>query len=195
MRAQRMAAAAAMAALALAACGSGGKNVLTGSAGTAAKTAATAAASSAATNSSTTTASGASTTVPKFSRSGSGDLCSYAKQVSASDLGRELAGSSNLKDTFTKLDEVYKQVQDKAPSEIKADVNTVIAGVKKIEALYAKYDWDAAKFAAGAAQDPAQFTDMEKTLSDPQFTAAAERVGAYFSKVCGIDTGESTTTG
>jgi hypothetical protein len=185
MPARRLVVTLASAAVALAACGggstSGGATTTVAAAGTTAAAAA-----------------GASTTAPNFSGAGSGDLCSYAKQVVNSNLANSLtSGSSNMKDTFSKLDDVFKQIQSKAPAEIKADVNTLASGLQKIEAVYAKYGYDITKLEAAAKSDPQSFQSLTSTLDDPSYQAASDRVDAYFSKVCGIssDTGSSTTTG
>ena len=119
------------------------------------------------------------------SSSGSGDLCSYAKEMESS-LSDE-AFSNTDKATFDKIEEIIGNVQDKAPSEIKDDVSTMAEGFAKVRELFAKYDYDLAKLSAAAASDPALTKQLE-SFSSEDFSAASDRVSTYLEEKCGITT-------
>ena len=146
-----------------------------------------------------TSDSGSATTAdPKFTGSGSGDFCSFARQVEKdqSKLGDIGSGTqSDQKKAFSDLDSLMKTAVNKAPSEIKNDFKTMQAGFSKLEDIYKKYDFDNTKMGAEIAKDPTGFADSMKAMSDPAFLAASERIGAYMTKVCGIKDSTDTTVG
>jgi hypothetical protein len=182
MKASGLAAGAALVALLLAGCG--GDN----------SPSATPAATSATTSggSSQTTASGggdASTTSPSFSGSGNSDFCGFAKDLENSDLANGLTGeNADLKGAFTQLNDALSKAEDKAPSEIKADIKTMGDAFKQYSDVLAKYDYDVAKLTAAAQKDPQVLAQATALLSDPKVEEASTRVTAYAEQVCGITT-------
>ncbi|MEP6659987.1 MAG: hypothetical protein ABJD24_08730 [Acidimicrobiales bacterium] len=125
-----------------------------------------------------------------FTGKGSDAVCNYAKDLEATDFGGDSTSATDLKASFTKIEEVLNNIKDKAPDEIKADVDTMFTGYQKLIDLYKKYDYDTAKMVAAAANDPdlaAQFAG----ISSAEMTAATARVSAYFSNVCGLTTATS----
>jgi hypothetical protein len=126
---------------------------------------------------------GSVTVDTNFSGSGSGDLCTYAKQIQESGIFNNAGDLS--KEQFDKYEEVLKNVEDKAPAEIKDDVKTFEQAISGVRAIYAKYNYDATKIQAALSTDP----DIKKaidTLSAPEYQAASGRLSAYFTQVCGI---------
>ena len=120
-----------------------------------------------------------------FTGKGSDAVCNYAKDLQATDFGGDSTSATDLKASFTKIEDVLNNIKDKAPDEIKADVETMFTGYQKLIDLYKKYDYDTEKMVAAAANDPdlaAQFA----SISSPEITAATARVSAYFSNVCGL---------
>jgi hypothetical protein len=121
-----------------------------------------------------------------FTGNGSAALCNYAKDLNAADFSGTTSGT-DLKASFTKIEDVFNNIKDKAPAEIKADINTMFSAYQKLIDLYKKYDYDTAKLTAAAAKDPtiaAQFAG----ISSADITAASARVSAYFANVCGLTT-------
>jgi len=141
----------------------------------------------------TTVASGAAsdgvTTTIAFKGSGSGNLCDYGKDIeSSSALEDAFTGktdSKSLKDGFNKTLDVINTAVSKAPSEIKADLQTLQAGFKQIAAFYATYDYDVTKLTAAMQKDPSLVSKIDALNSDA-YSAASDRVDAYFAQVCGI---------
>lgn len=137
----------------------------------------------------TTAATDVATTSPNFSGNGSGNLCDYAKAIDSSKaLDNAFSGKSDsktLKDGFTTTLDVMNAAVSKAPSEIKADLQTVVKGFKTIVDFYASYDYDVTKLTAAMKTDPTLASKMQ-ALDSAEFTAASDRVDAYFTKVCGI---------
>ena len=180
-----------LSALTLAACGgSGSAKSTTLTDGSSQTTAASGSASGTSGAAVTTTlASGAATTTPNFSGSGSGSLCDFAKDIESSKaLDNAFTGKSDpasTKDGFTKTLAVMNTAIGKAPSEIKADLQTLATGFKAFADFYAAYGYDVTKLTAAMKTDPTLATKMQ-TLDSADFTAASDRVDAYFSKVCGI---------
>ena len=143
------------------------------------------------TDGSTDASSDASITIDTaFTGEGSSAVCNYAKDLEATDFGGDATSGTDLKAEFTKLEDVLNNIKDKAPDEIKADIETMFSGYQKLIELYKKYDYDPEKLAAAAATDPdlaAQFA----SISSAEITAATARVSAYFSNVCGLTTATS----
>jgi hypothetical protein len=169
---------------ALAACGGG-------SSSTASKTTTTTKGTTAGnvgTNGSTDTTAAVSNTVDTaFTGAGSAAICGYAKDLQAANITGDLTATTDLKATFTKLEGILTNIKDKAPAEIKADVDTMFGGYQKLIDLYKQYNYDTTKMLAAAAKDPniaAQFASIDSAA----LTSAAARVTAYFTSVCGITT-------
>jgi len=120
------------------------------------------------------------------SSSSGGDLCSYAREMEATV--SDDAFSTPDKATFDKIEEIVGNVQDKAPSEIKADVATVAQGFADVKAIFAKYDFDLTKLSAAAAADP-ELTQQLEDVGNEEFTAASDRVSAFLDEECGITSG------
>jgi hypothetical protein len=183
--------------LAVAACGSSSKSSSSASGTTAKASSATSAASNSATSARGAATSAAGSTAPvdtNFSGKGSKAFCDLARQYA--DQAQKQASAANnpngLKDTFTQLDQIMPKLQSTAPSEIKADVQTVADEFKKVEAIFKQYDWDFTKLVTAAQKDPTLLQSMQFE-NDPNFAAAGQRLDAYGKKVCGFT--DSSTTG
>jgi hypothetical protein len=194
MKIAPLAAAVALAALLVAGCGGDNKNAVTttaasaGAATTAGGSSATTRPSSATTGGST----GGSTTAPSFSGSGDNEFCQRARDLEGSDIADALSGEGDLKATLQTAKSALADLKSSAPAEIKDDVNTLANAFDKLDTFYAKYDYDQAKLLAAAQKDPSVLQEATSALSDPKFEAAASRVAAYGTQVCGIE--DSTTT-
>ena len=147
-----------------------------------------------ATTSSGSTGSGV-TVDTNFSGKGSKDFCNYLKdaknEVEDLNLG-ENSSPSDLKKSFQTGRDAIAGAVSRAPSEIKADVQTLSDYFGKLDDILSKYDYDYTKLAAEAQKDPQvlqQFTAIE---SSSDIEAATTRLDAYTSQVCGIDTTGTT---
>ena len=142
---------------------------------------------------STTTVAGAAnaggTTTIEFKGSGSGNLCDYAKDIEGSsaleDAFTGKSDSKTLKDGFSKTLDIINTAVGKAPSEIKADLQTLQKGFKAVNDFYASYDYDITKLTAAVQKDPSIASKLS-ALDSADYNAASDRVDAYFEKVCGI---------
>ncbi|MEO8692425.1 MAG: hypothetical protein ABI658_02850 [Acidimicrobiales bacterium] len=168
---------------ALAACGGGDDTKTTAADGSSTPT------STSATASGGGSASGVTTTTIEFKGSGSGNLCDYAKDIESSktleDAFSSKSDTKTLKDGFSKMQDVMNTAVGKAPSEIKADLQTLQKGFKAIGDFYASYDYDVTKLTAAIQKDPT-IANKLAVLDSADYSAASDRVDAYFEKVCGI---------
>src|SRR5699024_6514440 len=95
-----------------------------------------------------------STTTPSFSGDKNNEFCQTARDLQNSDLGSALSGEGDLKQTLQTARKALDDLKSSAPSDIKADVNTLAAAFDNLDAFYAKYDYDQTKLAAAAQKDP-----------------------------------------
>ncbi len=128
-----------------------------------------------------------------FSGKGSGDFCSFAKDieknVNLDSLGEADSDPATIKKEFQQGRQLIDEAVGKAPAEIKDDVKTLSQFIDKFADLLAGYDYDFTKLAADAQAHPEKFAEFEQLTSDPNFAAATERFDAYLQNVCKIDTG------
>jgi hypothetical protein len=119
-----------------------------------------------------------SSTAPSFSGSKNSKYCDLARQFSQT-INPNL--SSDPKALFQQFDSLSAQYLAVVPSAIKADANAVITAIRQLETAFRTANFDVTKI------NPADLASVQ----DPKFTAAANRIDAYDSQVCGITT--STT--
>lgn len=121
------------------------------------------------------------------SSSGSGsdsdDLCAFAEEMERT-FNDESFGNADQA-TFEQIEEIMTNVQDRAPDEIKADVETVASTFKDVQEIFAENDYDLTKVAAAAASD-ADLTARLQAVNGPEFSAASDRVNTYLEETCGI---------
>jgi len=96
------------------------------------------------------------------------------------DFGKnfQLTSGADYKARFQQLDSMVGQLQDAAPAEIKADINTLIGAVRQFEDSVRSHNY---------AVDPSFLAPF----SDPKVTQASSRIADYDTRVCGLTT---TTT-
>lgn len=126
-----------------------------------------------------------------FKGTNSGEFCKYVQDVDKDggfgDDFMEGTDAKSMKDDLKKAQDIYGKAIGKAPSEIKGDMQTMQKGLKAYSDLLASYDFDMTKLTAAVAKDPTIATKLT-AFDTPEFSAASERVDAYFTQVCGIDT-------
>jgi hypothetical protein len=128
----------------------------------------------------------ASVDVPKGDSNS--DLCKYARELEQSNAEQDFTDLD--KEQFEKFQEIVGNIQDKAPDEIKADIDKLASAWGDIKAVFAKYDYDLAKLGQAAAKDPELQAKLE-SFSTGDFATASARIDAYFKETCGIDPGSS----
>ena len=200
MKFSALAAGAALTALLLAGCG-GDNGSPVGAALGSTTTARSATSATSASGGSVTTESSSSdpssdTTPPTFEGNSNSDFCNAARDLQTSDLGSTLSGAEgDLEADLQKIDDAVSELTDKAPSEIKDDINTFGEGITKLKEFYAKYDYDQAKILEAAQSDPQVLAEATAGFTDANFEAALSRITAYSSQVCGITDDSTDTTG
>jgi hypothetical protein len=117
-----------------------------------------------------------------FTGEGSEEVCRYARELEESGA---LSGSDLSKEKFDQFEEAIGKMLDKAPDEIKGDLQKLGDAVSALRPIYEKYDYDEEKIAGAITTDP-DITKAFESISAPDIEAAGTRVDAYFEQVCGI---------
>lgn len=125
----------------------------------------------------------------EFSGEGGDDFCELAKQYDEDF--KDIGESTNPEDRereFEELNDAIDKLASEAPSEIRADVNTVAEAVNQYTDLLAKYDYDFSRVPEEEA--------AEIDFASDAVEGASNRVESYFEKVCKIDSdGDGDTDG
>jgi hypothetical protein len=79
-------------------------------------------------------------------------------------------------ETFDGLADVYKQLKDSVPEELKDDVDKASEGLDKLAALYKEYNYDAVK----VFQDP----EAQALITDQDFNTALTNVSNWLEEEC-----------
>ncbi len=122
-----------------------------------------------------------STTVPHFTGSATSKYCGLAKQFSQA-ITPNL--SANAKQLFSEFDAEATPFVSAAPSDIKADVETVVGVIKELETEFVAVNYDATKLT------PADLAPVEA----PSFSTATIRINDYDVQVCGLTPTTTPTT-
>jgi hypothetical protein len=124
----------------------------------------------------------------------SGSFCDMIKQLNAqeSDLFAPEQGADpatnlkNLKEAFANLVDVFKQLQAKAPAEIKADVDYTVTAFEKVND----------KVQQLTAYTPEALATITGTdFSSPEAQKHSDNVDAYTKNTCGFDPSASGSGG
>jgi hypothetical protein len=128
------------------------------------------------------------TAVPNFSGSGGEAFCGQAKDFESVFGGESFSNTdpASLKDDYEKAKSALDDLADKAPDEIKSDVETLSSALSTLMDVFASVDYDVTKL----AQDPEAAAKLQD-FDTQELSDASARVEAYLTQVCGID----TTTG
>lgn len=129
----------------------------------------------------TTTVPGGSTTTPSFTGSKSSKYCELARQLPSAATA-DLSDAAKMKALFQQFDTFAAQFLAVVPAAIKTDADTVVNGLKQLETSLKAVNYDVTKV------DP----NALSSLTDPNFIAATDRIDAYDSQVCGINTTSTT---
>lgn len=116
----------------------------------------------------------------KFTGKGGADFCSYLKDLEKREEELDLGSGENTPENRRKAKEaldIFDDLQDKAPQEIKADVSLVLTQIRPIFQSLA--DGEDASTTATSQQPTAE--------EAKKIEAAGKRVEEYSGKVCGIE--------
>lgn len=122
---------------------------------------------------------------PQFTGKGGKNFCEYLKELDENEEDLDLGSGEDTPENRKKAKdalEIFDELEDKAPAEIKADVVLVIKQIRPIFVAFSE-----GKDAATAAG--AEPTEAEQK----EFEAAGARVEAYSENVCGIKDDEAPT--
>jgi hypothetical protein len=129
----------------------------------------------------TTTVAAGSTTAPSFTGSKTSKYCELARQLPSAATA-DLSDAAKMKALFQQFDTFAAQFLAVVPPAIKTDADTVVNGLKQLETSLKAVNYDVTKV------DPSALS----SLTDPKFIAATDRIDAYDSQVCGINTTSTT---
>jgi hypothetical protein len=124
---------------------------------------------------------------------GGGSAAGFCDEVEALDNFDPLANvdltaddpGAAMTEAFASMDDALGNLADAAPSEIKADVETIQSGISTLVTALEDADGDFFTLAS----DPA-FAEQMEALDSPDFNAAAQRIEEYTSTECGIELDE-----
>ena len=154
-------------ALAASACGSDGTDT--------AETTSTAPALS---DDSSTTDSPSTTEIDEdFSGEDSDDFCATAREFDEND-PFDNVGLTMGPEFFEEAEDLYDEVIEIAPDEIRPDFEASLDGIRELGAILEKYDYNFFDENLGAEMDALDTTTLD---------ASGERIGVYLEEVCGID--------
>ena len=114
------------------------------------------------------------TTAPTFTGDADSELCRLLEQV---DLGT-LAGTPKtgaVEEAFTALEDLFLEMDDAAPPELKEDIQLLGQGVFLLSQALHEVDYDFDRLG----------DDVVRAVNDPAFTTAGDRIVAYRTQVCG----------
>ncbi|HLY81506.1 MAG TPA: hypothetical protein VKQ71_00905 [Acidimicrobiales bacterium] len=109
----------------------------------------------------------------KFSGSGSSSWCALDRSFQDSNNFANV--TKDPKAWVKQVNDLLPKVEAAAPGPIKADVATLVTGVRTLVKAIVDDNYDFTKLTA----------DQGAALQDPKFTAAGDRVTAYDKQVCG----------
>jgi hypothetical protein len=126
-----------------------------------------------------------------FSGEDSGDFCDLLQRVTdeeeESSIGDPEASPEQLQADLARFDEIFAELEDKAPDEIKADVGLMAQSFAVLDEFYARYDYDEVLFTEALQADPTlgeEYTSALAGIGDVD--SASVRLEAYTTDVCGI---------
>lgn len=119
------------------------------------------------------------------------DYCSKLKayRITRDEMGSIIMDSGDAtatKNAFATEQSMLHDLDKNPPTEIAADVHTMTIALDKIISIFDKYDWD-----MQALSTAPENAEMTSTMDNAD--AAATRLDAYMTDVCGIP--PDTTTG
>ncbi len=91
----------------------------------------------------------------------------------------DMASGGEAMEMFGGFADAMERLKDEVPSEYSADLEVLAGGYRAIDDMLAEYDYDWMK----AFTDPAAMEKLQ-VLDNEEFTAASDRLGAYFEEAC-----------
>lgn len=96
----------------------------------------------------------------------------------AAGAGAALTGGSDLEDSLA----TFKEFADKAPEEIKDEMNTLADAYGEFVAVLADSDYDP----ASGEDPPSEVMAALESIATEDVSAAGDKVSAYFEDNCGV---------
>jgi len=112
-----------------------------------------------------------------FSGEDSDDFCATAREFDEND-PFDNVGLTMGPEFFEEAEELYGEVIEIAPDEIRPDFEASLDGIRELGAILEKYDYNLFDENLGAEMDALDTTTLD---------ASGERIGVYLEEVCGID--------
>ena len=117
------------------------------------------------------------------------DFCALAKNLetaSAGPHGEDPAAITDpavMKEVWTNVTALSEKMADGAPSEVKADVKTMIKGIVAMNDIFSANGYDL----TGMAKDVKVREELAKISSDDSTIEASQRFQNFMTKNCGIN--------
>lgn len=89
-------------------------------------------------------------------------------------------GTATDAEALAGVPEAFEAIRDKAPEDLRGDIDTVNAGFVQYLAILERYDYDYAAMIA----DPAAVEEMSGVMSSDEFLAANERFNTWLDDLC-----------
>jgi hypothetical protein len=96
--------------------------------------------------------------------------------------------ASGMEEGMREAQAAVASLAERAPSEIRDDVNTLQKGFDDFVGLMAEYDYDIVQVMTAAQADPA-LADRLEAFDSAEFQQAADNLERYGEEVCGIEPG------
>lgn len=115
-------------------------------------------------------------------------FCALAKDLetaSAGPHGEDPAAITDpkvMKDVWTKVTALSQKMADGAPSEVKADVKSMVGGIIAMNDIFSANGYDL----TGMAKDAKIREELAKISSNPSTISASQRFQKFMIKNCGI---------
>jgi hypothetical protein len=116
-------------------------------------------------------------------------FCALAKNLetaSAGPHGEDPAAITDpavMKEVWTNVTSLSKKMADGAPSEVKADVETMISGIVEMNDIFSANGYDL----TGMAKDVKVREELAKISGDTSTIEASQRFQKFMTKNCGVN--------
>ena len=89
-----------------------------------------------------------------------------------------------VEEAFTTMQGVLHDLESAAPSDVKADLDTMVTAVDRMIAIFDKYEWDFTQLAMAP-----EFGELSADLNSEEMASASDNLDAYSMDTCGIEMG------
>lgn len=129
-------------------------------------------------------------------KSGGSSTATYCAKIAAykaksDELDSVFSGTpdaAKVEEAFTTMQSMVHDLQSDAPAEIKQDVTTMSSAIDSVVTIFSQYNWDFVALASAP-----EFATLQDDLAGADMTAASDRLEAFSTGTCGIESETSTT--